>query len=399
MIDDQFDHIDIISIYIYFYMIKIINSINNRIKKNNINHLFKYTIIIMIKYNKHEEWMKILWSGVLQFGLKGIEMEKRLRLRGNKRGKDLRFFWIFLILGLILWEGKGEGRVKDFEERGAMFYEEGKYEIAQELLERAFEENALSQRVYFYLGNIYYIKEEYEKAIGTYQKGLEISEGERRRVIEYNLGRAYQKGGDYELARERYGNLVGIVGYEEVYFNLGLMSYEEKDLEGVKKWWGEYVRERGSKSEGKNGGKVDGGEVDGGKVDGGEVDGGKVDEGKVDEGKVDEGKRQKEGGIFEGEGFGEKKKRVKKILERIDQKIIIMGSNFLDEMGDGDKGRDPKGEEIIIDLERDEEELIGELELEGEGLEKEKEEVDIEGEEEVKFKEVEQVILEIEEGK
>ena len=319
--------------------------------------------------------------------------------------KVLRFFWIFLILSLIFLEGKVEGRVKDFEERGAIFYEEGKYEIAQELLERAFEENALSQRVYFYLGNIYYIKEDYEKAIRTYQKGLEISEGERRRVIEYNLGRAYQKGGEYELARERYGNLVGILGYEEVYFNLGLMSYDEKDLEGVKKWWGEYVAERGEKIgvegqkeqkevEGKVGveGQKEQKEVEG-KIG---VEGQK--EQKEVEGKVG-GEDEGGGGFFEGEGFGEKKKRVKKILELIDRKIIIMGGNFLNEMGDGEKGKKLVGEEIIIDLERDEEELIGELELEGEGLEKEKEEVDIEGEEEVKFKEVEQVILEIEEGK
>ena len=277
--------------------------------------------------------------------------------------------------------------MKDFEERGAIFYEEGKYEIAQELLERAFKENALSQRVYFYLGNIYYIKEDYEKAIRTYQKGLEISEGDRRRVIEYNLGRAYQKGGDYELARERYGNLVGILGYEEVYFNLGLMSYDEKDLEGVKKWWGEYV------AEGVEGRGVEGKEEVAGRVGG---------EGKKEQKEVagrigveDEGG----GGFFEGEGFGEKRKRVKKILELIDRKIIIMGGNFLNEMGDGGEAKELVGGEIIIDLERDEEELIGELELEGEGLEKEKEEVDIEGEEEVKFKEVERVILEIEEGK
>lgn len=81
------------------------------------------------------------------------------------------------------------------------FYQDGKFMLAQKLLERYLQENpaTLNDRAYFYLGNLYFSKKQYEYAIDQYLYASELNNEEAAYFI--NMANCY-----YQI--EAYSNAI-----------------------------------------------------------------------------------------------------------------------------------------------------------------------------------------------
>ncbi|MDD3012829.1 MAG: tetratricopeptide repeat protein [Candidatus Gastranaerophilales bacterium] len=102
-------------------------------------------------------------------------------------------------------------------------YEKGEIKIAIEYFKKAIEINSEYFEAYYNLGVIYYMNEEYDPAIATLKRAVEIN---KDYDAYYNLGLSYFSKNDYENAVKSFTQAISISNKDpDIFYNRGLGYY------------------------------------------------------------------------------------------------------------------------------------------------------------------------------
>jgi len=150
--------------------------------------------------------------------------------------------FLALIIGLFIVQMGFSDVTPSSYEQGIKLYREGKYEVALVFFEKAFKENPLNSKLYFYLGNIYNHKKDFDKSIEAYKRGLDLASKEDRRSFLYNLARSYQASNRFKEALIVYNKLEKETDrYPEIYLYQGMVHFNLRNKADVIKSWETYL--------------------------------------------------------------------------------------------------------------------------------------------------------------
>ncbi|HEO64750.1 MAG TPA: tetratricopeptide repeat protein, partial [Spirochaetes bacterium] len=151
-------------------------------------------------------------------------------------------FLIMFVMGFILIHQNGSANSLSPLKQGMNLYKQGKYELSLVFLEKAFKENPLNYRLYFYLGNVYNHKKMFKKSIEAYKRGIEISPVQQKKEFLYNLARSYQGDKQYKEALGLYSKLEKESSkYPEIHLYRGMIYYNLQNKSAVIKSWETYL--------------------------------------------------------------------------------------------------------------------------------------------------------------
>jgi len=111
---------------------------------------------------------------------------------------------------------------------GNEYYDKGDYDKAIDCYQKAIDIKP-DDEAYYNMGIVYDAKGDYDKAIEYYQKAIELNPNDNETY--YNMGNAYYNKGDYEKAIECYQKAIEINPDDEAYYNMGLAYYNKGDYE------------------------------------------------------------------------------------------------------------------------------------------------------------------------
>jgi len=115
-------------------------------------------------------------------------------------------------------------------ETALLLMQENKTQEAIFRLENVITLDPSNTKVYFLLGRLYYLQENYEAALSSYAKIHELKPKGSAELWN-NLGLLYTKMKQYEKAQEMYKKALGLrKTYPEAYYNLGLLFVKMKEL-------------------------------------------------------------------------------------------------------------------------------------------------------------------------
>ncbi|MFC1504632.1 tetratricopeptide repeat protein, partial [Spirochaetota bacterium] len=80
------------------------------------------------------------------------------------------------------------------------FFNRNEYDKAQEIYREAETDDPENAKIHYNIGNTYYKKKLYEKAIEEYNKALSTDDPDFQAKIYYNLGNAFYKTSQYDKA-------------------------------------------------------------------------------------------------------------------------------------------------------------------------------------------------------
>ncbi len=146
-----------------------------------------------------------------------------------------------LILGLICSQFTFSKTLSPYDQ-GIKLYKEGKYEVALVFFERAFKENPLNSKLYFYLGNIYNHKKMFNKSVEAYKRGLELTSEKNKDAFLYNLARSYQGGKQYKEALQTFTEIEKRTDiYTNIYLYKGMIYFNLRNKEEAIKSWEHFL--------------------------------------------------------------------------------------------------------------------------------------------------------------
>ncbi len=122
-----------------------------------------------------------------------------------------------------------ELKSKNFD-KGKELYLKGKFQIALYFFKKAIEEDPLNPQLYFYLGNIYNHREEFDKSIDAFLKGIDLAD--EKNDYYYNLAKTYRSAKKHEKALQTFRKLLSRTdAYPESYYYIGLINFKLKNKE------------------------------------------------------------------------------------------------------------------------------------------------------------------------
>lgn len=124
-------------------------------------------------------------------------------------------------------------------EKGKILISEKKYDQALKLLQGVLEKHKDSSGidiVNLYIGNIFSIRGEYEKAIEYYKKSVETFPGNKELIL--SIGNAYNNLKNHEKAMVWFGRLsIDDIGNIDTLYNIGVIAYNKGDFETAAKYF------------------------------------------------------------------------------------------------------------------------------------------------------------------
>lgn len=125
-------------------------------------------------------------------------------------------------------------------QRGLRHYADGDFEVAASYLEEAKHRQSRNDRVYFYLGNVYFQLDRLDDAIINYTTGLNFAE--RKGRFFYNLGNCYYLKKNYSFAADMYSKaLEHDPGLVQSHLNAGNAFYRMGEYEDTVSQWETYL--------------------------------------------------------------------------------------------------------------------------------------------------------------
>jgi len=135
----------------------------------------------------------------------------------------------------IISSVKEEAGYEYIFKKGALFYRQKKYEKAEELFKEAAKARKKNTWTYYYLGNIYLLKADIQRAINNYKMSISINPKNTSSLM--NLGVIYKKLGIYARAIESFKRALQISpGLKECYYNLAAIYSLSKDKDNSLYW-------------------------------------------------------------------------------------------------------------------------------------------------------------------